>query len=59
MATLKIYKCVLHYADGHDKNLKLTKQEFDETSQVWLDEMNNTDGDRLVYLKIRIYEEKK
>ena len=56
---MRIYKCVLHYADGHDKNLKLTKQEFDETSQIWLDEMNNTDGDRLVYLKIRIFEEKK
>lgn len=51
------YKCTLHYKDGLNKNLKLSQEEFDETKNVWIDEMDNTYGDKLVYLKIRITEE--
>jgi len=54
---MKIFKCILHYADGLDKNLKLNQEEFNKTKNVWLDEMDNTGADKLVYLKIRVYEE--
>jgi len=52
---MKVYKCYLHYSDGLHKNLKLSKKEFDETFDVWKDEIDNGE---LVYLRIRIYEEK-
>ena len=51
----RIHKCILHYSDGLNKNLKLSKDEFDETFPVWEDEI---DTQELVYLKIRVYEEK-
>ncbi len=52
---MRVYKCYLHYSDGLNKNLKLSKKEFDETSLVWLHEIET---EELVYLRIRIYEEK-
>ena len=48
------YKCYIHYADGLTKKLNLSQKEFDETFDVWKDEMDNEFGeDELVYMKIR------
>ena len=56
LCKMKIAKCILHYSDGLNKNLKLTKKEFDLTFDVWFDEICSGE---LVYLKIRVYEDSK
>ncbi len=48
-----MYKCILHYKDGLNKNLNLNELELDETLDVWTEELTSRGENELVYLKIR------